>query len=102
MSWLLERQALELGETAVLLSAFQTAERFAPGTRERYSNLAESAAFVAALGTGLEGEPARGVRGAIGDCGPDDERRFDFALTYDRDLVMNAASSLMRRVQPLV
>lgn len=25
MSWLLERQALELGETAVLLSAFQTA-----------------------------------------------------------------------------
>lgn len=37
----------------------------------------------------------------LGDTGPDDERRFDFALTYDRDLVMDAASSLMRRVQPL-
>jgi EAL domain-containing protein (putative c-di-GMP-specific phosphodiesterase class I) len=130
MSWLLERQALGLGETAVLLSAFQTAERFTPGTRERYSHLAQRAAFVAALGVGLDGEPAPGVRGAtladddalrdewsvvvlaphfaaalvaidLGDTGPDDERRFDFALTYDRDLVMDAASSLMRRVQPL-
>ncbi|MDQ3609669.1 MAG: EAL domain-containing protein [Actinomycetota bacterium] len=111
---LLERQALELGETAVLLSAFQTAERFTPGTRERYSHFAESAAFVAALGSGLDDEPAPGVRGAtladddalkdewsvivlaphfagalvaidLGDRGPDDERRFDFALTYDRD-----------------
>jgi diguanylate cyclase (GGDEF)-like protein/PAS domain S-box-containing protein len=131
MSWLLERQALELGETAILLAAFQTAERFTPKTRERYSRLAEHVAFVAGLGIGLDGEPAPGVRGAtlsegdalkdewsvvvlaphfagalvavdLGDDGPDDERRFDFALTYDRDLVMNAASSLMRRVQPLV
>lgn len=113
-----------------LLSAFQTAERFTPTTRARYSHLADRVAFVAALGTGLEGEPAPGVRGAtladddalkdewsvvvlaphfagalvavdLGDRGPDDERRFDFALTYDRDLVMDAASSLMRRVQPL-
>jgi hypothetical protein len=29
------------------------------------------------------------------------ERRFDFALTYDRDLVIEAASALMRRVTPL-
>ncbi|MCP9490578.1 MAG: EAL domain-containing protein [Solirubrobacteraceae bacterium MAG38_C4-C5] len=130
MSWLLERQALALGETAVLLSAFQTAQRFTPGTRERYSHLADRAAFVAALGSGLDGEPAPGVRGAtladddalkdewsvvvlaphfagalvaidLGDHGPDDERRFDFALTYDRDLVIDAASSLMGRVQPL-
>ncbi|MBA2765695.1 MAG: EAL domain-containing protein [Solirubrobacterales bacterium] len=57
MSWLLERQALGLGETAVLLSAFQTAERFTPTTRARYSHLADRVAFVAALGTGLEGEP---------------------------------------------
>jgi hypothetical protein len=29
------------------------------------------------------------------------DRRFDFALTYDRDLVVAAASALVRRVQPL-
>jgi hypothetical protein len=29
------------------------------------------------------------------------ERRFDFSLTYDRDLVVEAASALVRRVQPL-
>jgi DICT domain-containing protein len=79
---------------------------------------------------GLEAEPAPGVRGAtlpegdalanewsvvvlaphfagalvavdLGDAGADDERRFDFAVTYDRDLVMTAASSLMSRVHPI-
>jgi hypothetical protein len=29
------------------------------------------------------------------------QRRFDFALTYDRDLVIQAASALMARVFPL-
>ncbi|CAA9504521.1 MAG: diguanylate cyclase/phosphodiesterase (GGDEF & EAL domains) with PAS/PAC sensor(s) [uncultured Solirubrobacteraceae bacterium] len=130
MTWHLERQARELGETALLLSAFQTAERFTPRTRERYAVLAERLAFVAGFGVGLDAEPAPGVRGAtlgeddalkdewsvvviaphfagalvavdLGDEGPDAERRFDYALTYDRDLVMTAASSLMRRVQPL-
>ena len=105
MSWLLERQALALGETAVLLSVFQTAERFTPGTRRRYSELAEHLAFVAGLGVGLEVDPAPGVRGAtladddalknewsvvvlaphfagalvamdLGDQGPDHLRRF--------------------------
>jgi DICT domain-containing protein len=37
----------------------------------------------------------------LGDTGPENERRFDFALTYDRDLVVEAASALVRRVQPL-
>ncbi len=82
------------------------------------------------LGVGLGPEPAPGVRGAtlaendalrdewsvvvlaphfagalvavdLGEIGPEDERRFDFALTYDRDLVITAASSLMRRVLPV-
>lgn len=129
MSLLLERQAGELGDTAILLSAFQRAEHFTPRAHERYRQLAERIAFVAALGTGLDSEPAPGVRGAAlvdGDAlvnewsvvvlaphfagalvaldlgaGPDVERRFDFALTYDRDLVVTAARSLMRRVQPL-
>jgi DICT domain-containing protein len=37
----------------------------------------------------------------LGDDGPEHDRRFDFALTYDRELVTEAAAALMRRVQPL-
>ena len=34
----------------------------------------------------------------IGDEGPDERRRFDFALTYDRELVTRAAASMMARI----
>lgn len=130
MSWHLERQALALGETAIILSVFQTSERFTPATRKRYAVLAEHLAFVAALGIGMEAEPAAGVRGAtladddalkdewsvvvlaphfagalvaidLGDTGPDRQRRFEYAVTYDRNLVTTAVGSLMRRVTPL-
>jgi diguanylate cyclase (GGDEF)-like protein/PAS domain S-box-containing protein len=130
MSCLLERQAFGLGETAILLSVFQTAERFTPKTRKRYAALAERLAFVAGLGVGLEAEPAPGVRGAtladgdalkdewsvvvlaphfagalvavdLGDQGPNRQRRFDYAVTYDRSLVTTAARLLMRRIKPL-
>ena len=37
----------------------------------------------------------------LGDGGDDMERRFDYCLTYDRDLVIAAATVLMRRVEPL-
>ena len=126
----LENQALTLGAGAIVLSAFQEAERFTPATHRRYTRLAADAAFVAALGGNMTAEPAPGVRGAslegndgllgewsiavlgphfagalvamdLGDQGPDMERRFDFCLTYDRDLVTDAASALMRRVTPL-
>jgi diguanylate cyclase (GGDEF)-like protein/PAS domain S-box-containing protein len=130
LSMHLEHQAGALGETAVILSAFQDAERFTPLTFQRYTLLGADAAFVAALGVGMASEPAPGVRGAelaagdpltgewsvvvlgphfaaalvamdLGDEGPQMARRFDFALTYDRDLVIRAAGALMRRVQPL-
>ena len=81
----------------------------------------------AALGVGMDAEPAPGVRGIhlssdealrgewnvtvlgphfgaafvardLGDTGPDRERRFDFALTHDRELVTEAARSMMRRL----
>lgn len=126
----LEQQAASLGEAAVIVSAFQSAERFTPATHRRYTLLGADTAFVAALGVGMAAEPAPGVRGAaldpadplggewsvvvlgphfaaalvavdLGDTGPEMERRFDFALTYDRDLVIEAVNSLMRRVQPL-
>jgi len=130
LSLQLEAQAASLGESAVIASAFQDAERFTPATRRRYSRLGAHAAFVAALGVGMEAEPAPRVRGAaldpadpllgewsvavlgphfaaalvavdLGDAGPELERRFDFALTYDRDLVVAAVASLVRRVRPL-
>jgi DICT domain-containing protein len=130
LSLQLEQQAAALGETALIVSAFQSEERFTPLTRRRYTMLAADAAFVAALGVGMPAEPAPGVRGAdldaddpllgewsvavlgphfaaalvaidLGDTGPENERRFDFTLTYDRDLVTEAATALMRRIQPL-
>jgi len=35
-----------------------------------------------------------------GDDGPDLDRRFDYALTYDRELVVRLATHLMQRVAP--
>ncbi|MCW2666536.1 MAG: hypothetical protein JWN57_1498 [Frankiales bacterium] len=125
----LEREALRHGATAVVASAFQEARHFTPLTAHRYRELAERTGFVAALGEGLNIEPVHGVRGAaldatdpvrgewdivvlsphfaaallardLGDAGPDCERTFEFALTYDRDTVVRAAQALLGRVVP--
>lgn len=130
MTRTIERQAGGVGEGAVVVSAFQTAERFRDQTRRRYAELAQRSALVAVLGIGMADEPAPGVRGAVlapddplagewsvvvigphfaaalvaqdmGDAGPEPERRFRFALTYDRDLVLAAAAPLIERVLPL-
>lgn len=127
MSWHLERQAAQLGAPGVVLSAFQTDERFTPATRGRYAALARDAAFVGALGVGMDEQPAPGVRGGhlwrddplvdewavavvgphfaaalaaidLHDRGPDAERRFDYIVTYDRDRVLAVAASLMARI----
>ncbi len=127
MSRHLERQALQQGSLAVVLGAFQTADRFTPATASRYSRLGENAAFVAAMGVGMPLEPAVGVRGGalrrddplvdewavaiigphfaatlaatdLGDAGPDHDRQFDYVLTYDRLLVLAIADSLMMHV----
>jgi EAL domain-containing protein (putative c-di-GMP-specific phosphodiesterase class I) len=127
LSLSLERQSVKEGSTAIVISSFQEAAYFTAGTAERYSALAEDAALVAALGVGMDREPAPGVRGMqlcaeedlrdewnvivlgphfgaafvardLGDTGPDFERRFDFAMTHDRELVTEVAKSLMRRL----
>jgi EAL domain-containing protein (putative c-di-GMP-specific phosphodiesterase class I) len=59
----LENQGLSLETPPVVVSAFQEAERFTPMTAQRYSRLAERCPLVAALGVGLDQEPALGVRG---------------------------------------
>ena len=118
-----------IGEGAVILSAFQDVRHFTPKTIRRYETLARGASLVGALGVGLGHEPVPGVRGAqidaddplagewsvvvlgphfagalvakdLGDAGPDRERRFDFAMVYDRGLVIAAAHSLLRRITP--
>jgi DICT domain-containing protein len=111
-----------------VLATFQKASHFAPSTARRYLRLAEAVGFVAAVGEGVPLEPAAGVRGAqlgpadavIGEWDvvvlsphfaaallarelsegdvADMERTFEFALTYDRDVVMAAAHSLMSRI----
>ena len=125
----LERQAMRLGETCVVAAAFQEARHVTPATRQRYRDLVERVGFVAALGEDLPVEPLPGLRGAdldpadpvrgewdivvlsphfsaallardLGDDGPDMERRFAFALTYQRDVVVRAASALLSRVAP--
>jgi diguanylate cyclase (GGDEF)-like protein len=129
MSHHLEHQALRIGEGAVILSAFQDVRHFTPKTVRRYETLARGASLVGALGVGLGHEPVPGVRGAqidaddplagewsvvvlgphfagalvardLGDTGPDRERRFDFAMVYDRGLVIAAADTLLRRITP--
>jgi diguanylate cyclase (GGDEF)-like protein/PAS domain S-box-containing protein len=129
MSHHLEHRALRIGEGAVILSAFQSAERFTPATLRRYEILARSSSLVAAFGVGLGEEPVAGVRGAhldpddpladewsvvvlgphfagalvgrdLGDTGPDRERRFAFATVYDRTLVIAAARTLLARIAP--
>jgi len=125
----LERQALALGRPTVVVGAFQEGRFFTPTTASRYTVLAESAAFVGALGEGMPLAPAPQVRGAVldhddpvrgewdlavvgphfagalvardlGDDGPDLDRRFEFVLTYERELVVDVASALLARIAP--
>ena len=125
----LEAEAAGLTAPAVVMSAFQDEKHFTPDSARRYQRLAERCPLVVALGVGLRPEPAPGVRGAniaagdalagewsvvvigahyaaalvardLGDTGPESLRRFDYALSHDRGLVIAAAASLMRRILP--
>jgi EAL domain-containing protein (putative c-di-GMP-specific phosphodiesterase class I) len=125
----LEREAGRLGDTCVVVAAFQEARHFTESTARRYHELGELTAFVCALGEGLPQEPLPGVRGAslrhddpvrgewdvvvvsphfctallardVGDDGPDMDRMFEYALTYQRDVVVDAAQALLSRVAP--
>ncbi|WP_336921022.1 diguanylate cyclase domain-containing protein [Aquipuribacter sp. SD81] len=125
----LEREALRLGETAVVAATFQEARHFTPATAGRYRDLVERTAFVCALGEDLPAEPLPGLRGTtlatddpvrgewdvvvlgphfgaallardLGDTGPDAQRTFEYALTYERATVVDAARCLLARVAP--
>ncbi len=130
LSLQIEGRTSSLGRSAVVLSSFQEAQHFSAVTRARYSELSNRAALVGALGVGLSEHPAPGVRGValdtedplrgewnvavidphfamafvardLGDDGPDMGRRFDFAITYDRELAVEAARAMMGRLADL-
>ena len=123
----LEREALTQGESCVVAATFQEGRQFTPATTERYRGLAASAGFVCALATGMPSEPVPGVRGVhlpasdglreewdltvlgphfaaallardLGDGGPDQDRNFQYALSYARETVVNATTALLSRV----
>lgn len=125
----LEREAVRHGRTCVLAATFQEARHFTAATARRYRTLADATGFVCALGEGLPAEPVPGVRGAtlaasdpvrgewditvvgphfavallardLGDTGPDAQRMFDYALTYQRPTVVAATNALLTRVAP--
>lgn len=125
----LEQQAAELGEAGVVVATFQHDRYLGAATRERYRQLAQRSALVAVLGKAIPPVPASGVRGAVLDAGDplvrewdvvvvgphvaaalvardlgddvaEDDRRFDYVLTYDRDLVLQVLASLLDRVTP--
>jgi EAL domain-containing protein (putative c-di-GMP-specific phosphodiesterase class I) len=129
MSMHLEHKGLDSTEPTVLLACFQEARHFTPRTRRRFTDLAGHGVFTAAVGHGMGLRPAPGVHGGalapadplrgewdvitvgphfagalvardLGDGGPDDQRRFEFAITHDRDLVIRAAQALLNRVIP--
>ncbi|MFL5893726.1 MAG: EAL domain-containing protein [Thermoleophilaceae bacterium] len=130
MSKHLETQARSLGETAVVLAMFEDAQFFRGATRARYEQLAESAAFVGVMGPAMGPEPATGVRGANIDANDelfdqwgiavisphfaaafvarpfgdrnvaDSDRQYDFALTYNREFVVETARNMMSKITP--
>lgn len=120
----LESKATDRTEPPVLLACFQEGRFLTPRVVHRYTDIADTAALVAAIATDVDDETIPGVRGArlapddplrgewnvivvgphfagamlardMGDGGYDMSRRFEYVLTYDRGLVLDAARSLM-------
>jgi EAL domain-containing protein (putative c-di-GMP-specific phosphodiesterase class I) len=123
----LETEALMLPEPPVVIGAVQDERFLTDATRDVYTRLGRSGAFVVVLGSGVSPVPAPSVRGVslpsrdplrdqwavvvlaphfaaalagvdVGDRGDDSNRCFDYVVTYDRGLVREVASSLLPRV----
>lgn len=125
----LESKAADTNDPPVVLTCFQDAVRFTPATAHRYLTLSRKSPFVATFGFGFGTEPVAGVRGTalagddplrrewnvivvgpyfsaalvardLGDSGADRHRRFEYALTYERPVVLAAARALLARLNP--
>ena len=109
------------------MAALQSAHNISTRTRLTYADLGRRSPLVAVLGVGVPSVLAPRVRGADlktsdplahewtvaalgaqtcaaliardrGDDGPESARRFNFVLTYDRDIVTRTLRSLLTRV----
>ncbi len=125
----LEQEAFAVRDEAVVLSTFQDARFFTARMRRRYEEIAASASLVGALGVGVPPRPGVGVRGAglspedrlrgewdvvvvgphfagafvardLGDTCADQDRRFEYFMTYERGRVTAAAGALLRHLVP--
>lgn len=123
----LELQASRRRGTSLAISTFQGVDRFTPRTQSIYEELASELAFVAVLAGDMPPDPAPGVRGAPisaddpllgswcvvvigahfasmlaaqerGAPGRQEDRRFDFVFTYDRELIVECAQALTLRI----
>src|SRR3712207_2945863 len=128
MTRLLEDQVLSTPDTILLVNVGR-ARLITAEVEERYAELAAAATFSAALGVDLPTPVAEGFRSTalsaeeplagewdvivvgphfagalvardLGDGGPDLLRRYAFAVTHDRTLVLQAARALLHRVDP--
>jgi EAL domain-containing protein (putative c-di-GMP-specific phosphodiesterase class I) len=125
----LEYRAADPSEPAVLVACFEDARNFDRPAQLRYAKVATAAVMVAALGRDMPTVPAPRVRGTaldpddplssewvvivVGahfaaalvarhrstDAVEPDERCYEYAITYDRGLVIAAAQSLMQRIE---
>ncbi len=129
ISRFLENKLLDSEEPNVLLASVQHARHLTPATLRRFSRIARRAAFTGVVGVGVPPRPAAGVHGAAldpydplrdewaliavgpyfaaalvakdtGNVAPDPQRRFSYALTHDRELVVPAAQALLNAFVP--
>jgi EAL domain-containing protein (putative c-di-GMP-specific phosphodiesterase class I) len=127
MSRHLENRILGMDDPAVVLSCFQDVRHFDDATRRRYRDMADHTTMTVALGRNMPSEPIPGVRGghldpsdplidewiviAIGshyavallardrgDNRPQPDRSFDFIITHDRRLAIQAAQQVVQRL----
>ncbi|GAB4057536.1 sensor domain-containing phosphodiesterase [Catellatospora paridis] len=125
----LENKCLQVAETAVLMATFQHVRNFDEHARRRYTHLATRCVFTAVYAQGVPALPADGIRGGPlqptdplinewtvvvlgnhfagglfaydrGGPGEHDDREFDFVLTYNRELIIEAAKPLLHRLTP--
>ena len=126
----LEEKGTAMSAPAVLLATFQRAANFDKPLRQRYASLAARGILTAVYAADMPTEPGPRVRGcALTDDDPmaqesnvivlgsyfagglfakprprqtgEPERVFDVIVTYERNLILEAARSLISRLPPL-
>jgi len=125
ISRVLERRALDSNAPTVLLACIEHGRYFTGETRDRYRAFARRASFTAVMGAHMSGSASTDLHlvdlppaeplcrewnvivvgpnytGALvardlGETGDDDYRRYEHIVTHDRDVVVDAARSLLR------